>query len=216
MKNNKQFAVLGLGRFGQAVVHTLTDNGCDVMCCDKNMELVQEMSQYATEAMQLDVTNAKAMERVDFENYDCVIVAIGDSFESAIMASMYVKEAGVPMVFAKAQTDQQRALLEKIGVDKVVMPERDSGTRIAINLITTNIIDYVQFSDKYAMAEINPKKEWIDKDLIQSNIRAVYGINIVAIKRDKDVMVSPSPKTIIKENDILVVIGENKSIQGLS
>lgn len=213
---NKQFAVLGLGRFGQAVVHTLVENGCDVMCCDKDMEIVQEMSHYVAEVMQINVTNAKAMKNIGLGDYDCVIVAIGDNFESTIMAAMCAKEANVPLVIAKAKTDQQKALLEKIGVDKVVMPERDSGVRIALNLITTNILEYVQFSDKYAIAEISPIKKWLEKDLIQSNIRAVYGLNIVAIKRGKEVIVSPDPKTVIKENDILVVIGENKKIQGLS
>lgn len=213
---NKQFAVLGLGRFGQAVVHTLAENGCDVMCCDKDMEIVQEMSQYVTEAIQVNVTNSKAMQSIGLGDYDCVIIAIGDSFESTIMAAMCAKEANVPLVIAKARTDQQKALLKKIGVDKVVMPEKDSGVRMALNLITTNILEYVQFSDKYAIAEISPLKKWLGKDFAQSNIRAEYGLNIVAIKRGGEVIVSPEPKTVITENDILVVIGENKKIQGLS
>lgn len=209
----KQFAVLGLGKFGQAVVKTLVENGCEVMCCDKNMDAVNEIEQYATDSFQMDVTNVKAMETISLGNYDCVIVGIGENFEAAIMAAMFAKEAGVPMVIAKAKNDQQKALLKKIGVDKVVMPEKDTGTRIAYNLISSNIVEYICFSDKYGIAEINPRKEWCNKSLIESNIRAIYGITIMAIKRRDDVIVSPMADTVILENDILVVIGENDKIR---
>ncbi|MGN1318026.1 MAG: potassium channel family protein [Lachnospirales bacterium] len=210
----KQFAVLGLGRFGQAVVKTLAEHGCDVMCCDKNMEAVNDVEQYATDAFQMDISNSKAISTIGLSNYDCVIIGVGESFEATIMSAMYAKEAGVPMVIAKAKNNEQKALLEKIGVDKVVMPERDTGIRMAYNLISSNIVEYIRFSDKYGIAEINPRKEWCNKNLIESNIRADYGITIMAIKRGEEVFVSPAPATIIRENDILVVIGENDKIQG--
>ncbi len=210
----RQYAVLGLGKFGQSVVRTLVEYDCDVMCCDRNIEVINEIEQYATDVMQMDVTNKKAMDSIGIGNYDCVIIGIGSNFEATIMAAMYAKEAGVETVIAKARTDQQKAVLEKIGVDKVVMPEKDTGIRMALNLVTTNILEYIRFSDKYGIAEISGKSEWWDKNLIESNIRAKYGITVIAVKRRDEVIVSPPPQTVIKKDDILVVIGENEKIQG--
>ncbi len=213
--SNKQFAVIGLGQFGRSIATTLIDNGCEVLCCDKNMTLVKEFDAYATDVMQLDVTNDNAMQSVGFENYDCVIIAISDNLEATIMAAMHAIEAGVPMVIAKAKNNHQKMVLEKIGVHKVVMPEIDTGTKLAINLIHTNILDYLTFSDKFVIAQITSRREWWDKNLIENNFRAKYGISIIAIKRGNDYMVSPSPQTLIKRDDILTVIGENNQIKEL-
>ncbi len=213
---NKQFAVIGLGRFGTAVTKTLVDNGCDVLCCDKNMSLIKQMEPYVTKAMQIDVMQENALEALGLNNFDVVIVAIGDSLESSVMATMYAKEAGVKTVIVKAQNMSEKKILEKIGADKVVMPEMDSGSRLAINLITTNVIEYISFSEKYAMAEITPLKEWENKTLVEANIRAKYGFNVVAIKDNDEVIVSPVADTVIKAGQILVIIGENKQIQKYS
>ncbi len=213
--NNKQFAVIGLGQFGRSIAATLIDNGCDVLCCDKNMTLVKEFEAYATDVMQLDVTNDNAMQSVGFENYDCVVIAISDNLEATIMAAMHAIEAGVPMVIAKAKNNHQKMVLEKIGVTRVVMPEIDTGTKLAINLIHTNILDYLTFSDKFIIAQIAARREWWDKNLIENNFRAKYGISIIAIKRGNDYMVSPSPQTLIKRDDILTIIGEDNQIKEL-
>lgn len=213
---NKQFAVIGLGRFGRAVTKTLVDNGCDVLCCDKNMSLIKQMEPYVTKAMQIDVMQENALEALGLNNFDVVIVDIGDSLESSVMATMYAKEAGVKTVIVKAQNMSEKKILEKIGADRVVMPEMDSGSRLAINLITTNVIEYISFSEKYAMAEITPLKEWENKTLVEANIRAKYGFNVVAIKENDEVIVSPVADTVIKAGQILVIIGENKQIQKYS
>lgn len=215
-KKNKQFAVIGLGRFGIAVTKSLVDNGCDVLCCDKRMSVIKQMEPYVTKAVQLDVMEENAIEAIGLNNFDVVIIAIGCSFESSVMATMYAKEAGVKTVIVKAQNMAEKKILEKLGADKVVMPEMDSGRRLAINLVTTNVVEYISFSEEYGMAEIAPQKEWINKSLADSNIRAKYGFNVVAIKEDDHVMVSPTASTIIKENHILVIIGENKKIQKYS
>lgn len=213
---NKQFAVIGLGRFGRAVTKTLVDNGCDVLCCDKDMSLIKQMEPVVTKAMQIDVMQENALDALGLNNFDVVIVAIGDSLESSVMATMYAKEAGVKTVIVKAQNISEKKILEKIGADKVVMPEMDSGSRLAINLITTNVIEYISFSEKYAMAEITPLKEWENKTLAEANIRAAYGFNVVAIKENNEVIVSPVADTLIKAGQILVIIGENKQIQKYS
>lgn len=216
MVKNKQFAVIGLGRFGKAVTKALVDNGFDVLCCDKDMSIVKQMEPYVTKAMQIDVMQENAVTSLGLNNFDVVIIAIGDSLESSVMATMYAKEAGVKTVIVKAQNIAEKKILEKIGADKVVMPEMDSGRRLAISLITTNVIEYISFSEKYAMAEITPLKEWENKSLVEANIRAKYGFNVVAIKEGDEVIVSPVPSTVIKASHVLVIIGESKQIQRYS
>lgn len=213
MRKNKQFAVIGLGRFGTAVTKTLVENGFDVMCCDRNMSIIKQMEPYVTKAIQADITQDGVAKSLGLNNFDVVIVAIGDSLESSVMATMYAKEANVQTVIVKAQTLAEKKILEKMGADKVVMPEVDSGSRLAVSLTTTNVLEYISFSEKFAMAEITPLKEWWNKTLVEANLRAKYGFNVVAIKNGDDFAVSPGPNTVIKETDILVVIGESKQIQ---
>jgi trk system potassium uptake protein TrkA len=152
---------------------------------------------------------------IGFENYDTVVVAIGTSIESAIMATMYAKEKGVGCVIAKAMTFQQKKMFEKLGADRVIMPEYDSGKRLAEQIVNPNMLEFFRFSDDYGFAEIEPKEHWIGKSLKESNIRAGYGLNIVAIKRDKDVVVNPYADEVIMAGDILVVMGEYKKIQSV-
>lgn len=216
MKKIKQFAVLGLGRFGQALVQTLVENGHDVLCCDKNPEVISQMSAYATDIMQADIADEKALKEMGLNNYDVVIIATGDSLESAVMATMAAKEMGVETVIAKAKDTKQANVLYKVGADKVVLPERDMGIRLGTSLVTTNVLEYINFSDTYGMAEVAPKSEWVGKTLAGADVRAKTGFNIVAIKRGKEVLVSPSPQEIIGADDILVIIGTTEKIQNYS
>ena len=180
------------------------------------MEAVKQMEHIATDVMQLDVMNEDAMQYIGLNNFDVVIVAIGESLEASIMATMYAKEKGVKTVIAKAIGTPQKKLLEKVGADKVLMPERDSGQRLAISLVTSNVLEYITVSDKFGIAEIGVVDKWVDKTLQDANIRAKYGINVVAIKRGSDVIVTPPPDIKILETDTLVVIGENANIAKFS
>lgn len=215
MGKNKQFAVLGLGRFGQSIATCLLQNGCEVLCCDKDIEIVNEMSKLGCHAIQADVTDAHALNEFGINNFDVVIVAIGENLEGSILATMLAKDFGAKFVIAKARNDIQKSILEKVGADRVVLPERDMGKRIASTLMTTNIIDYINLSDKFAIAEIEPNAKWIGKSILNSNVRAKYGLNIVAIKRDNDIIVSPTPSVIIEKTDILVVVGENSQVSDI-
>jgi trk system potassium uptake protein TrkA len=212
---NKQFAVLGLGRFGFSLAVELSAKGYDVFACDKNPALVKQIGEYVTEAMIVDLNDEESLASIGFENYDTVVVAIGTSIESAIMATMYAKEKGVGCVIAKAMTFQQKKMFEKLGADRVIMPEYDSGKRLAEQIVNPNMLEFFRFSDDYGFAEIEPKEHWIGKSLKESNIRAGYGLNIVAIKRDKDVVVNPYADEVIMAGDILVVMGEYKKIQSV-
>ncbi|WP_317366717.1 TrkA family potassium uptake protein [uncultured Tyzzerella sp.] len=216
MGRNRQFAVLGLGRFGQSLARTLIENDCDVLCCDKDIEIVNEMAKYGCHSVQADVTDVHVLDQFGVNNFDVVIVAIGEDMEGSILATMMAKELGAKFVIAKAKNDIQKSILQKVGADRVVLPERDMGARIANTLITTNIIDYINLSDKFAIVEIQPEKNWVNKSILDSNVRAKHGLNIVAIKRENTVIVSPLPTEVIKQEDILVVVGENDSIQKIN
>ena len=216
MGRNRQFAVLGLGRFGQSLVKTLIENDCDVLCCDKDIDIVIEMAKYGCHALQADVTDVHVLDQFGINNFDVVIVAIGEDMEGSILATMMAKELGAKFVIAKAKNDIQKSILEKVGADRVVLPERDMGVRIANTLITTNIIDYINLSDKFAIVEIQPEKNWVNKSILDSNVRAKYGLNIVAIKRQNHIIVSPLPSEVIEEKDILVVVGKNDVIQRIN
>ncbi len=210
---SRQFAVLGLGRFGQSVVKTLYDKGFDVLAVDNDMDIVNEMSKYSTLVVQADIGDENVIKNLGLNNYDVVIVAIGSDLETSVMATLLAKESGAKNVIVKAKNLSQKTVLLKVGADKVVLPEREMGEKLAINLITTNVIDFINLSDKFGVAEIEPKTRWIGQTLIKSNIRAEYNINVVAIKRqNSEVIVTPKPSEVIREGDKLVVIGENEDI----
>ncbi len=214
-QKDKQFAVLGLGRFGQSVVKTLSENGFDVLACDMDENIVQEMASYATHVVQVDVTDENMMRKLGLGNFDVVIIAMGSNMESSTMATLIAKEQGAKYVLAKARNKKQKSILEKVGADRVVLPEWEMGARVATNLITTNVIDFINLSDQYSIAEIEPLEEWVGLSLQKANIRATAGLNIVAIKRGKKVFVSLNPNEVIDEDDILVAVGETSDVQRL-
>lgn len=211
---SRQFAVLGLGRFGQSVVKTLYDKGYDVLAVDKDIDIVNEMSKYSTLVLQADVGDETVVKNLGLNNYDVVVVAMGANLEKSVMATLLAKENGAKTVITKAKNQSEKTVLLKVGADRVVLPEREMGEKLATNLITTNVIDFINLSDKFGVAEIKPLEKWIGETLIKSNIRAEYNINVVAIKRgdDADIIVTPRPSEVILEGDKLVVIGENADI----
>ncbi|MDR3238479.1 MAG: TrkA family potassium uptake protein [Clostridiales bacterium] len=216
MARSKQFAVLGLGRFGRSIVRTLSENGCDVLACDMDLEIVQDVSQYATHVLQTDVTDEGALFSLGLGNFDVVIIAIG-TLEPSVLATVIAKESGAKMIISKAMDTRHKKILEKVGADRVVLPEWEMGGKVAMNLltnnlITSNVIDYINLSDEYSIAEIEPKKGWVGHSLAKSNIRADFGLNVVAVKRNQKIIISPKPDATIEGHDVLVVIGETISI----
>ncbi len=205
---SKQFAILGLGRFGQSIATSLLESGCQVLCCDRDIEIVNEMSKYGCHAVQADITDIHVLQEFGINNFDFVIIAIGENMESSILATMLTKELGAKFVISKAKNKLQKTILEKVGADRVVLPEMDMGKRIASTLASKNIIDYISLSEKFAILEVAPEKSWINKTIAESNIRAKVGINVVAIKRNEDIIVSPYPTEVIREDDILIAVGE--------
>ncbi|MBO8169102.1 MAG: TrkA family potassium uptake protein [Thermoanaerobacteraceae bacterium] len=209
----KQFAVLGLGRFGSSVAETLTRLGHEVLAVDSDEGAVQRISDVVTHAVQADAMDEEALKSLGIRNFDVVVVAIGQNIQANILVTVILKELGVNYIVAKAQDALHGKVLERVGADKVVFPERDMGVRVANNLATGNVLDLIELEQDYSIMEVvAPKIIW-DKSLGKQNLRAKYGISVLAIKRGDDINVAPGADDVIKENDILVVIGENKAIQ---
>lgn len=212
---DRQFAIIGLGRFGSNMAKALHKMGYEVLAVDKNPQKVQDISEDVTHVIQADATDENALRAMGILNFDAVVVAIGEDIQSNILTTLQLKEIGVPYIVATAQNSLHAKLLEKIGADRVVAPERDMARRVAYNLASTNVMDYIELSPKFSIVEITVPKSFQNKTLAESNVRAKYGINIVAIKRDDHLIISPLPSEQLRENDIAVVVGSNESINRL-
>lgn len=213
--SNKQFIVVGLGRFGASVAKTLYALGNDVLAIDMDEDLVQEISDDVTHAVQMDATDEAALKTLGIRNFDVAVVTIGACIQSSVMATLLLKENGVKYIIAKGNSDLHAKVLYKIGADKVILPEKDMGIRVAHNLVSTNILDYIELSSDYSIIEINSPDYWHGKTINELSLRSEYGINVVAIKKGKDVNVSPYAEDIIEPGDIVVAIGSASDLNKL-
>ena len=211
----KQFIVIGLGRFGSSIAKTLYNLGYDVMGIDNNEEIVQNIASSITHSVQADATDENTLKALGVRNFDVAIVSIGDDIQASILVTLILKEMGIKYVVGKAQNELHGKVLYKIGADRVIFPERDMGIRVAHNLVSSNILDYIELSPDFSIVEVNAIPEWINKTLRQLNMRTKYGLNVMAIKRNNEVMISPHADDMILENDILVVVGQKQDIEKL-
>ena len=207
----KSYAVLGLGSFGKSVARSFMELGIEVLAVDRNKIIVNEIASEVTYAVQMDVTNEDALKSIGVEKMDGVIVAIGENLEASVMATLLVKELGVPYVVAKAETEMQKKILEKIGADKVVFPEKEMGVRLAKN-IAGNFLDVFDLSSKYSMVELKVKEEWIGKSIRELDFRNRYHLNIVAFRRDGKLDSFPDPDDVLQRDDIIITVGKNEDL----
>ncbi len=208
----KEFAVIGLGRLGGSIVKELVSLGAHVMAIDISQDKVDDYAQIATQAVVADTTDEAVLQSLGIKHFEHVVVAIGENIQSSILTTLLLKELGVPRITVKAQSDNHEKVLIKIGADQVVHPERDMGRRLANNMLSNNILDYLELSDEYSIVEIQAHERFVGKTLIELDIRARYGVNIVAIKRDGHLIVSPQAVEQIRGDDILIVIGSDMDI----
>ncbi|WP_435164831.1 potassium channel family protein [Paenibacillus glycanilyticus] len=208
-----QFVVVGLGRFGSSLAKELVEIGHEVFGIDKNQETVQDMSNILTHVAVADSTDEEALRVLGVRNFDCGVVAIGDDIQSSIMTAILLKDLGIKKVVAKALSELHGRVLEKIGVDKVVYPERDMGKRVANQLVSPNLLDYIELSKEYTIAEIAVPKNLHGESLQELKPRAKFGCSILAINKPAGVIVAPSAKDILAEKDVMVVIGTNEHIE---
>ncbi len=223
----RQFAVIGLGRFGSSVAKTLSEKGKEVLGIDKREQIVQEMSEVISQAVCVDAKDDKALKALGLQNLDVAIVAIGD-LEASILITLMLKEMGVKEIVAKAVTDDHKQVLKKIGATRIVMPERDMGQRVGSTLVTPQVLDHIDLSNDSSIVEIVSPPDFVGKSLKELGIRAKHGINVIAIKRktksvsakgetkdEEKIEVTPEASEIIRDKDILVIIGPNNKIEKL-
>ncbi len=206
MKNQKTYAVLGLGRYGIAVAKELTDNGKEVIAVDSDQKIVNDASAYLPLCKCADVSDAEVISRLGIGNIDTVIVCMASNLEASVMAITLCKEAGVKNVIAKCANEMQQKIMLRVGADQVVFPENESGVRLAKNLLSSGFIDMISLSKEVSMVEIDVKEEWVGKNLIELNLRKKYGFNIVALKKGEKVNLTVNPEQTLDADTTLIVI----------
>ena len=214
----KSFVVIGLGRFGSNLAKTLFSLGYEVLAIDENEENVQRISNFVTHAVIGDAKDENVLRSIGVRNFDCAVVAVSNDLESSVLISLMLKDMGVKYVVSKAQSDLHAKVLQKIGVDKIVFPEKDMGMKVAQSLAMNNILDYIELSDTYSIVEVIVPPKWVGKTLRDLDVRVNYGVNIIAIRHDvtKQIEVSPNPDNKLMEKDALVIIGSNQDISKIS
>jgi len=209
-----QFAVIGLGRFGSSLASSLNEMGYEVLGIDAKEDKVQAMINHTTHVLQVDSTDEVALKTIGIRNFDVVIVAIGEDIQSSILTTLILKELGIKKIVVKAQNEYHGKVLEKIGADKIVYPERDMGLRVVHQLITPNILDYIELAPNYNIVEIVVGKDIVGKKLMELDLRANYGLNIMAIKTDDNSLnIAPQAHDEIHEDDVLVLVGHTDDIR---
>lgn len=212
----KQYLVIGLGRFGMSLARTLVENGYEVLGVDSREENVQEAADVLTQSVQADATDERAMHALGVTNFDVAVVAIGGDIQSSILCTLILKEMGIPYIVAKAQNYNHGKVLTKIGADRVVFPERDMGIRVANNLVTTNLLDYIELSPDFSIMEITAPDFTEGKTLAELKLPNRFGINVIAIKKGADdINITPGAEDVISKGDTLVVVGHNRELRRL-
>lgn len=208
----KQFAVIGMGRFGSSVALSLFELGYDVLAMDNVEARLDRVAERVTHAVQADATEEDTLRALGIQNFDAAIVATGN-VQASVLISLQCKEMGVPLVISKATSGLHAQALRKIGVDKVVFPERDMGVRLAHSITSSNVLDYIEISPEISLLEVQSPQDWADKSLMDLDVRARYGINVLAVKSaDGKIDVSPHSTTVLRQGDVLVVMGSYSDI----
>lgn len=208
----KSFVVIGLGLFGSSVARQLCALGAEVLAIDTNSELVQQISTEVTSAVVADARDAQVLQALGADECDCAVVAIGDDLAGSVLATMNLKELGVGHIVCKAHDEVHRKVLEKLGADKVVIPEKEVADKLARSLTSHNVLDFIELSNDYGIVEIPAPKTWVGRNLKELDVRAKLGANIIAIERNDKISVSPRAEFEIARNDILVVLGDYDSL----
>ena len=212
----KSFVVIGMGRFGSSIAKELYKHGNEVMVIDENEELIQDIADDVPHAVVGDAADEAVLRSLGLRNFDVAIIAIGANLEASILVTVLLKEQGIKYILAKAQNELHGTILKKVGADRVILPEKDMAVRVANQLVQSNMLDYIALSTEYSIAEIKVPENWVGKTLKELDIRVHYGINIMAIKSDDGINISPMGEDILGEDDLIVVIGTDKEIANIN
>ena len=215
MSFHKSYAVFGLGRYGLAVAKELVNHGAEVLAVDHDQTIVNSAIADIPFCKCADVTDPEVIDQLGIANIDVVIVAMANNLEASVLAVMLCKEAGVKTVIAKCANETNRKILTKVGADKVVFPESESGTRLAKNLLSSGFIDVIELSQDVSLIDLDVKPEWVGKTLVELNLRKKYTINVVAIRKDNMLQTNVDPTAKLESDMRLVVIINTAKLQKL-
>lgn len=213
--STESVVVIGLGRFGRAVAESLTQLGHDVLAIDEDAALVQEMSSRLAHVVQANTTSVEALRQLNVGEFTHGVVAIGSDLESSVLSVLALVELGVPDIWAKAVSDRHGRILEKTGAHHVVYPERTMGERVA-HLVTSRIIDFIEFDDGFAIAKTRAPSDVLDKSLAESQLRRVHNVTIVGIKRPGEDFTYGRPETVVRAGDLLIVAGPTPEVEAFA
>ena len=211
----KSYVVIGLGRFGSAIARQLCQLGAEVLAMDVCAELVQRVAGDVTHAVVGDARDKEVLRALGVRDMDCAVIAIGEDLAASVLTVMNLKELGVPYVVCKAHDETHRRVLEKLGVNRVVIPEQEHAQRLGRSLFSHNVLDYIELSEEYGILEVPAPKSWVGKTLKELNVRAKMGVNIIAVESGRTTNVSPAADYKIQSGDIMVVLGDNLALEAV-
>lgn len=209
----KQYAVFGLGSFGESVAVTLQELGCEVVVVDNHMERIEDISPYVSYAVQADIEDPEVIRSLGARNLDGVVVAVADDMEASIMATLVSKEIGVPYVLAKAKNELHAKVLKKIGVDSIIFPEKEIGQSVARNLVSGEFVDWISLSPDYSITEIQVPEKWIGKSLSEIDVRRTKDVNVVGVRIGEKIQVTIDPEEPLQKEMMLIMIGSNEALE---
>ncbi len=212
----KSVVIFGLGKFGESIARELINAGCDVLAIDVNKERVQNISDIATYAVQADVCDTETMKSLGISNMDAAVIAITGNLNASIMATIFAEEAGVPYVIAKASDEIHTKILTRVGADKTIIPEHESGVRIAHRLMAGNVLDFFELSHSIRMVEIQVKPEWVGGSLRSLDLRKKYHINVIAIRQNDEIDQSPDPDNPLFADQTMLITINKKDLEKLT
>ena len=211
----KSYVVIGLGLFGEALAKQLCKLGAEVLAVDQNSDLVQQVANDVTHAVVCNAEDKDVLRSLGVGHMDCAVIAIGDDLAASVLITMNLKELGVPYIVCKAKNETHRRVLEKLGVDRVVIPEQENAQRLGRSLHSHNVLEYIELSEEYGILEIPAPASWVGKSLKELNVRAKLGVNIIAVQNNGKTNVSPSADYQIQMEDVMVVLGDNYSLKAV-
>jgi trk system potassium uptake protein TrkA len=221
----RQFVIIGLGRFGSSIARVLNEKGFQVLAIDRVEEKVREMQDLVSQSVVMDATDEKGLKDLGIKDFDSAIVSMGDNVEDSIMITLLLKDLGIKQVIVKAQSELHAKILQKVGADKIVFPEKEMGERLAESLASPKIFDFIELSTEYGILEIVAPKKLCDKTLGELKMREKYAISVIAIKRkvpytkpdgtpdfQEEILIGPGGNDEIQEGDILILLGKYKDL----
>lgn len=216
MNKNKTYAVFGLGRYGRAVASEISRSGAEIVAVDIDVDAVNDAAEEISVCKCADVTDENVLNQLGVKNFDVVIVAMAGNLEGSVMTTMLLKQSGVPTVIVKCADEMHKKILSKIGADKVLLPEVESGTRLAKNLLSSGFIDVIELSKNVSMVETDVKKDWIGKSLVELSLRKKYSINVIAILKNDEVIIDIDPHLPLDGDMKLIVTANSEKLGKLS